>query len=62
DFVDGDRTGKGMYVWSDRTTYEGDFVDGEPEGKGRKTHPDGTVEKGIWEKGVLIKKKIFLRV
>ena len=45
-FVNGNRTGKGKYTWSDGDVYEGDFVEDERTGKGKLTLADGDVYEG----------------
>lgn len=38
-FVNGIRSGQGLYTWADGTIYEGEFVDGNPSGKGTYIYP-----------------------
>jgi len=35
--------------------YVGEFIDGKRHGQGTYTQADGTVDKGIWESGELVK-------
>ncbi|MBR2489503.1 MAG: TIR domain-containing protein, partial [Clostridia bacterium] len=46
DSVNGERTGKGIYRWTDGTVYEGDFVDGKRTGKGKIIWTDGSFYEG----------------
>ncbi len=34
DYIDGKRTGRGIYTWADGRRYEGDFNNGNMHGRG----------------------------
>ena len=48
DWVDGERTGKGIFFWGDGSIYEGDFVEGVRTGKGKITWVGGNTYEGDW--------------
>lgn len=51
ELVNGQRTGKGKFTWSNDNVYEGDFVDGHRTGKGKFTWYDGDVYEGDFVDG-----------
>ena len=52
DFIRGEMTGKGKYVWSNKQIYEGDFVNGIKHGKGIYIWPDGFEYNGEYVNGI----------
>ena len=44
-------------IWSDGSKYIGQWKDSIPNGEGTYTFADGKIDKGIWKKGELIKRK-----
>jgi len=57
EYKDGKWHGQGTYTWASGSKYVGEHKDGEEHGQGIFTRTDGTIKKGIWEKGKLIKKQ-----
>ena len=49
--VDGKRTGKGKFTFSNGDVYEGDWVDDKMTGKGKITNADGDVYEGDFVDG-----------
>ena len=49
--------GKGTMVYAYGNKYVGKWRDSKFHGQGTYTLKDGTVEKGVWEKGELVKPK-----
>ena len=48
--------GQGVFAFSNGDKYVGEInKNGVFHGKGILTHPDGSMEKGIWENGKLVK-------
>ena len=63
-FVDGKRTGKGIYTWSEGgkwsgDVYEGDFDDGELTGIGILTYENGDIYEGNFDDGKRTGKGIY---
>jgi hypothetical protein len=54
-FKDGQRNGKGKFVYANLSKYEGSWFNGKPQGAGAKTSKEGHVQSGIWSGGKLIK-------
>lgn len=44
-------SGKGVYVWKDRGSYEGDFEAGKMQGHGKRCYPSGAVYTGDFQDG-----------
>ena len=42
-------TGKGTFIWSDSSRYEGEIIEGEYQGQGTYTFPDGKKWAGEWK-------------
>ena len=51
DFLDRERTGRGVYTWPSGSRYEGDFVDDLPHGHGTYTNSKGRRYEGQRRKG-----------
>ena len=45
--------GYGKWIYTDKTTYEGEWAKGFMNGKGTFTWADGSVKSGIWKNGKL---------
>ena len=50
DFVEDQRTGRGIYTWPDGRRYVGEFVDGYLEGYGTFVSGNGEKKRGLWLK------------
>ena len=50
-YVNGQRTGKGIYKWNTGASYEGDFVNAELDGKGTYIWKNGDRYSGDWKDG-----------
>jgi hypothetical protein len=58
DCIEGDcENGRGTYVFSDGSSYNGEWKDGFPEGSGTLKYINGSVDEGIWQGGLYIGKK-----
>ena len=51
---DGKGHGQGTYTYANGDKYVGEVKDGKKHGQGTFTMIDGTIEKGIWQHGVLV--------
>jgi len=52
-FVEGHRTGRGVFTWASGDRYEGDFLEGKLQGQGTLTKANGDKYVGGWENGKL---------
>ena len=52
EFKEGEITGKGLYIWSNKQQYKGDFVKGIKHGKGKYKWPDGFEYEGEYNNGI----------
>jgi hypothetical protein len=59
DFVDGERTGTGIYQWRNGERYEGTFVNGALQGRGVFIWPDGRRYEGQFAGGRKSGKGVF---
>jgi len=59
DYLDGKRSGKGVYRYADGAVYEGDWLDGKMSGKGVYRYADGDVYEGDWLDGKRSGKGVF---
>ncbi len=48
DYVDGNRTGQGIYNYANGNVYEGQFKENKMHGKGKMKYANGTVKEGMW--------------
>ena len=62
EFVDDERTGRGVFYWRDGTIYRGLFSDGRQNGWGIKKQPDGVSEVQLWENGALVESEVVAAV
>ncbi len=53
DWIQGQPSGKGVYVWENGARYEGEFTKGKVDGKGLYTSPKGTRYEGGFVSGKL---------
>jgi hypothetical protein len=60
EFKDGKSHGQGTFTFPNGNKYVGEFKDGKSHGEGILKFPDGRIEKGLWEKGKLVKKETTL--
>ena len=51
--------GFGKWVYTDKTTYEGEWVGTKKNGQGVETWPNGYIYKGEWAKGFMNGKGTF---
>ncbi|MCL1792352.1 MAG: protein kinase [Oscillospiraceae bacterium] len=58
-YVNGIKSGHGVYKWTNGDVYEGNFVNGEPSGKGIYTMANGIVYDGYFEEELSGKGKII---
>ena len=56
DWLNGQRTGNGIYTHANGDRYVGEFLNGESHGQGKYTWEDGESWNGIWANGEQIKK------
>ena len=54
DWVEGTRSGKGVYTWVDGSTYVGDFKNDVFEGVGKYTSATGIISEGYYSKGLFV--------
>ena len=54
DWIDGQMTGNGTYLWSNGMKYIGDWVNGQMHGKGKLISVDGNVSEGNFSLGKLV--------
>ena len=59
EFIRGEMTGKGNYIWRNKQRYEGDFVKGIKHGKGIYIWPDGYKYNGEYVNGIREGKGIY---
>lgn len=52
-FIDGNRSGLGVYIWSGGDKYIGNWSNGTMNGYGTQFYPSGTIEIGYWQDGKL---------
>ena len=54
-FLNGARHGKGKYIYTDKSKYEGNWSLNKPHGFGLRTDKNKSLQYGYWESGKLIK-------
>ena len=58
DCIEGNcENGRGTYVFTDGSSYNGEWKDGFPEGSGTLKYINGSADEGIWKGGLYIDKK-----
>ena len=53
DFVQGRRSGEGVFKYADGTSFSGGWLEGVEHGEGVYIAPDGARTEGTWENGKL---------
>jgi hypothetical protein len=46
--------GRGIYIFSDGSSYRGEWVDGFPDGFGALQYSDGSRDEGEWQRGIYL--------
>ncbi|CAF4331853.1 unnamed protein product, partial [Rotaria sp. Silwood2] len=54
DWIDGVRTGQGVFIWANGDRYEGQWKDDKIHGRGKLTYANGTIKEGMWSNGTFV--------